>query len=187
VTVAPFLTDEPAPADGGSAPGDEGAFLDALNVEDDGQGGGPAEDAAPVDPGAPADGFIGTDAFFAGFKVTHQLAGLGTGLRSLQEGPDAPGAREASDAIYACLYDTPSLHFLIQPGSLWMQRAAVIAAYAVPLGMSCKVELAQRRAARAKAAAERQATARAAAASRPGAAAPAATGERPVHWQEPIP
>lgn len=56
-----------------------------------------------------------------------------------------PNARPASDALYDICEETPSLQFFIKPGGKWMQRAAAIGMFAVPVAMGCKAELAARK------------------------------------------
>lgn len=119
--------------------------LDAIALPAEEGGEAPALDAADITAAAD-DGFIGAEAFFAGFTVVHTVGGHLAGLKSLVEAPARPEARPASDAIYEICRETPALHFLIQPGGLWLQRLAVIGAYALPLAVAVKGELVERRA-----------------------------------------
>ena len=89
--------------------------------------------------------FIGVDAFWLGFRATHEIPGHLLSLRSLLQHIERPEARPASDAIYRICERTPSLHFLIKPGSAWMADAVTVGMYAFPLAMGVRAELAGRR------------------------------------------
>ncbi|WOF73803.1 hypothetical protein QMT40_001439 [Parvibaculaceae bacterium PLY_AMNH_Bact1] len=98
--------------------------------------------ASPI--GINADGFIGKDEFFGMFQFVFMAGHGATQLQSLNiEGSET--ARPASDALYDICEETPSLQFFIKPGGKWMQRAAAIGMFVVPVAMGCKAELAARK------------------------------------------
>ena len=108
------------------------------------------EPAAPIGTGGGspiginADGFIGKDEFFGMFQFVFMAGHGATQLQSLNiEGSET--ARPASDALYDICEETPSLQFFIKPGGKWMQRAAAIGMFAVPVAMGCKAELTARK------------------------------------------
>ena len=129
-----------------SEPVSDGSHLDDIPVEEPeaSTSGNTDQPAASTITGP--DGFLTRDAFFAAFVVAHQLAGQVAGLKTLIEAPKGDAARPASDALYDTCRDVPMLHFLIQPGGIWFQRAAVVAAYALPVAAACQQELRARRA-----------------------------------------
>jgi hypothetical protein len=89
--------------------------------------------------------FIGMDAFWLGFQAAHQIPGHLLSLRTLLQHVERPEARPASDAIYRICERTPSLHFLIRPGSAWMADAVTVGMYAFPMVIGVRAELAGRR------------------------------------------
>lgn len=98
----------------------------------------------PDDSAAAVDGFMNKDQFFQFFAALHTIPGQMMAVRTLIEAPAKPEARPACDAIYDTAREVPSLHFLIKPGSVWMQRGMVVLAYAVPVAIGVKAELAAR-------------------------------------------
>lgn len=142
----PNPTPEPDDAgpssDSGSPP--ETEHLDQIEVEQlEAVGDGPAApDGAPLG----ADGFLSVEAFAAGLRAALQLGGHLTSLQSLLASPDAPTFPDAAAAIYGTCRDFPALHFLIRPGGLWLQRAAAVAVWAVPVATACREELRARNA-----------------------------------------
>lgn len=91
------------------------------------------------------NGFVPMPAFTASVGMMFTLSGGLLGLKTLTEAPKQETYPAATEALYHTIVDTPSLHFLIQPGGVWMQRALAMGAFAVPLGYSVKQELAERR------------------------------------------
>jgi hypothetical protein len=139
---------------GDAEPDGGGSFIEGLDIEDDGSGaggapagGGPAGEAAAIDAAAAAAGLFDRETFFAAFVQGQTIAGTFLGLQTLIQAPKSDGARPAADAIYDSLVETPALHFLLKPGNKWIGRAVVIGAYAGPVVIGCKAELAAKRAA----------------------------------------
>lgn len=91
------------------------------------------------------NGFIPMPAFTATLSMSFTLGGGLLGLKTLSEAPQQQTYPAAAEALYHTIVDTPSLHFLIQPGGVWMQRALAMGAFAVPLGYSVRHELAEKR------------------------------------------
>ncbi len=97
--------------------------------------------------GVPVDGqgFVTRGAFPEYWGQGLRLAGLMSGLETLRGSPDQPTWPEAAGAIYDTLRDMPSLHFLIRPGGKWMQRAALVAIWGLPVATGCVAELRARK------------------------------------------
>lgn len=93
-------------------------------------------------------GMITYEIFDDGFCKAFQLGGHLSGLNTLVMAADQPARPDATRAMYDIILDTPSLHFLITPSSLWMQRALAIGMFVVPVGLGVSQELAAKRAAR---------------------------------------
>ena len=132
-----------ADSDSGSRP--ETDHLDDIEVAQLEQAAGgeapPAPDGLPIG----ADGLLSVEAFAGGRKHALTLAGHLTALQTLLASPEAPTYPDAATAIYESIRAVPALHFLIRPGGLWLQRAAAIAVWAVPVGAGVRAELAERR------------------------------------------
>ncbi|MCG8696314.1 MAG: hypothetical protein MI806_34275 [Minwuiales bacterium] len=88
-----------------------------------------------------ANGLITRDVFHAMFCQGHKIAGLAFGLQTLVASAEMPEARGASDAIYDICLESPWLRFLLDPKAVWLQRAAAIAAFAVPVAAGVAEEL----------------------------------------------
>lgn len=105
-----------------------------------------------VDGAAPAmltpEGFISYEAFHEGVCKAFELGGHIGQLQTLLSAPKQPSCPDATRAIYDIALETPALHFLIKPGSIWVQRAFAIGSFAVPVTLGCVAEI------RAKAAAQ---------------------------------
>lgn len=97
------------------------------------------------------EGFISYSAFHEGFCKAFELGGHIGQLQTLLNAPKQPSCPSATQAIYEIAVDTPALHFLIKPGSIWVQRAFAIGSFAVPVALGCAAEI------RAKAAAKQMA------------------------------
>lgn len=125
----------------------DGAHLDDIGVEPgpESEALGAGELAAPGAP-AGAGGFVDRETFRHAFGFAFRIGGALTGLHTLTGAPDRAEAGPASDAVYDIAVETPALHWLIQPQSIWLQRAVVIAAFAVPVATECAHELRARRA-----------------------------------------
>lgn len=124
----------------------ETAHLDAIDL-----GELEGDPAAPADAtGLPlaAGGFLSAEAWQGGLRHALSLGGHMTGLRTLLASPDAPTFPDAAQAMYDSILACPPLHFLIRPGGLWIQRAAAVMVWAVPIGAGVRAELAERRASR---------------------------------------
>lgn len=99
--------------------------------------------ALPVD----ADGYIRREAWPEIMGGFFHVAGAFTGLQSLAIDKADGTYIQAAYAVWDTCRETPYMDFLIRPGGKWMQRIAVIGAFAVPLYMNCKAEIAMKRAA----------------------------------------
>lgn len=99
-----------------------------------GEGGAPAEMSQQ---------FLSKDEFFQFvFVPAHTMPATLMKIKSLHIQPDEKeSARQASDAIYDTIMDTPILHFIIKPSSVWVQRALVIWAYAAPKAAAVREEI----------------------------------------------
>ena len=85
--------------------------------------------------------------FYEMFSGTHSIMGGVFRLQSVAIAPnETQSARAASDAIYEVALEVPAFRFLIEPSNVWLQRAAVIAAYAFPKAQMIKHELQARKA-----------------------------------------
>lgn len=130
--------------------------LDAFvfeGVEAAGDASATAETAATTSPAAMLD----EDQFFAMFKgligapnIILQLRGVEP-LATLSISDQDGHARAASAALYATCQDVPWLRFLIQPESVWAQRALVIGSFGFGLAAGVRAEIAARRVAAAAA------------------------------------
>ncbi|MGD1933252.1 MAG: hypothetical protein ACFB0Z_01890, partial [Candidatus Phaeomarinobacter sp.] len=106
-------------------------------------------EALPDDPDAPqadaghlidADGFI---EMFRGLCAAPNIA-----LAMMREQPlealkveaDDPSARAASDALFEIVEETPALHFLLDPSSVWLKRTIVIGTFVVPRALAARGE-----------------------------------------------
>lgn len=89
-----------------------------------------------------------SDQFFEGmFVPLHAMPAAMLHLESLPIKPhEMQSARAASDAIYDIALETPMFRFLIEPSNIWMQRAFVILAYALPKSRAVMMELRARQA-----------------------------------------
>jgi hypothetical protein len=115
--------------------------LDAIERGEDGLG-----QALPGGPGSPVEAFLSPEAFQAGLEAAFSLGGHLAGLSTLLRAPADPTFPPASRALYDTIRDVPALHFLIKPGGVWIQRAATIGLFAVPVAIGVGQELRARRA-----------------------------------------
>lgn len=136
----------------------------------------PGADAGDQAAGDARDGVGGrltAEQFREGLAATLRLCGGLTGLQSLASSPDSAQFPAAAAAIYDSAAEIPWLAWLLEPQSIWLQRAVAVGAWAAPVALSCRQELEQRR--RAARAARRQA-----ASSSSSAADQAGEGVRPA-------
>lgn len=75
--------------------------------------------------------------FCAGFQIVGALKDVET----LKQVHSVNLSREASDAVYDTIMDVPMLHFLIDPQSKWINRAATIGMFGFQLKMAVHAEL----------------------------------------------
>jgi hypothetical protein len=103
----------------------------------------PAQDAPQGVTGAitTQGGFITYEAFHDGFCAAFELGGHLGKLQTLVEAPQQKNCPDATKAIYDICVETPALHFLIKPGSIWVQRAFAIGSFIVPVGLGCVGEI----------------------------------------------
>lgn len=125
----------------------ETEHLEAIEVEQLDQA-AQAADPATASDGLPlgADGLLSVEAFAGGLRHALTLAGHLTGLQALLTSPAAPTYPDAATAIYESIRAVPALHFLIRPGGLWLQRAAAVMVWVVPVGAGVRAELRARQA-----------------------------------------
>ncbi len=90
-------------------------------------------------------GFMSYDAFDQLFCTTFLISGHTTGLQTLVEAPSLPSRPDATRAMYDAILDTPSLHFIIKPSSIWMQRAFAMGVFFVPLAQGVAGEMRAKR------------------------------------------
>jgi hypothetical protein len=115
------------------------------------------ETAAAIEVGEGAEGKITPsglweyEVFDKGFCTSFSLVGHATGFKTLVDAPNIPTRPDATRAMYDIILDTPSLHFLLSPQSLWMQRAVTLAAFFVPVASGVAGEMRERRAPKAQA------------------------------------
>lgn len=139
--------DQPEQADqaaASSSPPPDAEHLDAIEVDH--------LEAVQPDPGAAAadglpvgaDGLLSVEAFTTGLRHALTLGGHVTGLQTLLRSPDEATFPDGATAMYESIRAVPALHFLIRPGGLWLQRAAAIAVWAVPVAAGCRAELRDR-------------------------------------------
>lgn len=133
----------PETASGSTASAASADHLDGLSVAE--PAGGTEQGPAPSGVDLGPSGFIPVEAFTATLTLTFHLSGGMLGLKSLSEAPGQQTYQPAAEALYHTIVDTPSMHFLIQPGSVWMQRMIAMGAFALPLGYTVRAELAERR------------------------------------------
>jgi hypothetical protein len=69
------------------------------------------------------------------------MVGELTALETLKAVPSNPTTPGAAKAIYETCREVPWLNWLVRPESKWMQRSMAVGAFAVPLALSCKMEL----------------------------------------------
>lgn len=86
------------------------------------------------------------DEFFAAFKLLHSVPNavaippFPLDALPIRE-TEMDAARQASDTVHDIASETPWLRWLIEPSSLWVQRALVIGAYAVPKAAAVMAEM----------------------------------------------
>ena len=86
-------------------------------------------------------GFITYEAFHGGFCSALELGGHLGQLQTLVNAPKQESCPDATKAMYDICVETPALHFLIKPGSIWVQRAFAIGSFIVPVGLGCVGEI----------------------------------------------
>ncbi|MFN3933608.1 MAG: hypothetical protein ACK4KX_03125 [Parvibaculum sp.] len=97
-----------------------------------------------------AAGLIPKDAFFGLFQVCFHAPNLFPlppfPLESLPIKPDEmEAARAASDAIYDIAAESEYLRWLVEPGSVWMQRAFAILPFVAVKAAAIRAEIAARK------------------------------------------
>lgn len=139
---------EPTPADpaaSSDSASPETEHLESIEVEQleaEASPGPAAPDGSPL----AAGGFLSVEAWAAGLRHALTLGGHLTGLQALLASPDAPTFPDAARAMYETIEACPPLHFLIRPGGLWIQRAAAVMVWAVPVASGVRAELRARQA-----------------------------------------
>lgn len=89
--------------------------------------------------------FISEEAFWEVFRGTHWMLGSVLSSDAVRTGPDRPEAREASKALYETACDTPSLHWLVDPGNKQVGRWLAIAGYGMVLVAAVRSERLERK------------------------------------------
>lgn len=136
------------------------SHLEALAEEIEREERAEAGEAAYAAGEEAAAGLIPKDAFFGMFQVCFHAPNLVPvppfPLESLPIKPDEmDAARAASDAIYDIAAESEYLRWLVEPGSVWMQRALAILPFVAVKAAAVRAEIAARHAAAAVPAAER--------------------------------
>lgn len=95
----------------------------------------PDPEPAALEGGEPASGLLSRDQFFVAFKSMFNVAAVvpvpPLPLTSLAISPnDEMAARGASDALYDIALESTYFRWLIEPQSVWVQRAVVIGSFA---------------------------------------------------------
>ncbi|MDF1846193.1 MAG: hypothetical protein P1U69_03235 [Parvibaculaceae bacterium] len=93
-----------------------------------------------------APGILTKDQFFGMFRA---LIAAPNGVLAFQKKPQLTtlviaendqAARAASDALWDTCNEVPWLRWMIEPGSVWAQRAFVIGGFVVPLSIAARAE-----------------------------------------------
>lgn len=92
-----------------------------------------------------SSGMMTYEAFDQLFCTTFLISGHATGFKTLTDAPALSSRPDATRAMYDAILDTPALHFIINPQSLWMQRAFAMGAFFVPVSIGVANELRERR------------------------------------------
>lgn len=148
-------SESPSPSNqsfGSNSDGDDDtAHLDALAAELRGDAPGDAapEPDVPSGAGVGADGLLTRETFAQLVGIAFSFGGDAAKLDTLKTAPGRDTFAPAVAALYDTIRDVPALHFLLKPSNVWMQRAFVVAAFAVPVASGCRAELSARRAATA--------------------------------------
>lgn len=126
------------------------SHLEALEAEiaAEERGGADADDAMATGDVAAA-GLISKDDFFSMMQVCFAVPNVMPfppfPLESLPIKPEEQqAARAASDAIYEIAAESAYLRWLVEPGSVWMQRALAIGPFVAMKAMAIRAELAAR-------------------------------------------
>jgi hypothetical protein len=98
-------------------------------------------------------GFMTYEAFDQLFCTTFLISGHATGFQTLVQAPELSSRPDATKAMYEAILDTPALHFIINPQSLWMQRAFAMGAFFVPVALGVAGEMRAKKTVPAKVAA----------------------------------
>lgn len=126
------------------------SHLEALEAEITAEERGDDEpDGDATTRGRSAAGVISKDDFFGMFQVCFHVPNVMPfppfPLESLPLKPEEiEPARAASDAIYDIAAESTYLRWLIEPGSIWMQRALAIGPFVAVKAMAIRAELAAR-------------------------------------------
>lgn len=81
------------------------------------------------------------EVFHEGFTKSLQLVGHLSQLQTLTAAGDEKTCPDATRAMYDIILETPALHFMIMPGSIWVQRAFAIGSFMVPVTMATLAEI----------------------------------------------
>jgi hypothetical protein len=143
-------TEEPSPSSATGSEATSGAeHLDHIEIPAEAIGAGEEGAGAPGAPAAPAR--VTREQFAELLAAALGIAGAVTGLRSLPiADAERPAFMPAAGAVYDTVVEIPALHWLLEPGNVYVQRALVVAAFVVPKARAVADELAAVRAARAK-------------------------------------
>lgn len=109
--------------------------------------------AAADEPARDGDVLLSPEEFFDTFRTAFNVAAAAPTiipprsppLASMQVAEGDQQARDASDALYGIIAETPWLHFLIQPQSVWFKRIVALGGFAFMKAMAVNAELAERR------------------------------------------
>lgn len=122
----------------------------------------PAEEAKPEGEARDGELSLSPEGFFETFRGVFNGASMAPCVISMAQGQQPPAAalaslqvaegdeaaRKASDALYEIVQETPFLHFLIQPQSLWFKRLVALGTFGGLKIMAVAGELSERRKAR---------------------------------------
>lgn len=149
-TPTPEPTPEPTMKVIAASGGDTIPDFDAAPIPEDEL---PESEAEPTEPYSGPEtppGLITYEIFRDSVGGGIKLTGQVTQLQTLIGACDESSWPEASRAMYDTILETPSLHWLIKPGAVWMQRTIAIGSWAVPVMVGCGREMKARKVAKAQ-------------------------------------
>ena len=93
---------------------------------------------------------LSQDEFCQMMAGTFAFAGGATGLETLAQAAERDTAQPAFATLWEIAYETPSMRWLIEPQSVWLQRTVTIGAFAIPTARAVAGEVNAKRKPKAK-------------------------------------